>query len=253
MAKENLYLRVSSPEELEQKLSALPAEEKSKKRFLSLSLSGPQVLVRQFSLPLSLTPKEARSSLILEASELLSLHPEEVDLDYQVLEKSGEGARGVFIAVPKRLAAEYSAKVRKAGLIPLEAAATILEATNAFLAANGHGAQSFYFIYFDGGNKVDLAAFEQGNCRLLREIPYENLEEAKREILQSLRYILGKSAFKEPDNFFIAGAIAGKEGLASELEVELSVSFKEAKLPEERPARRFFCLNLFKAYVFSPA
>ena len=187
MANRVLQLKALSPEELESTIAGLTEKERVKNSFVTLSISGPKVVVRQFELP-ALSPRELKNSLQLEATELLSLPPEETAFDYQILESATDKINGVLVALPRDILKQYYLKITQAKMVPLSITAEILAVIDAFLSKINSVGSSFFLLSFAKENTVHLALFNAARCELLREIRYENISEAKQEIINSLRY-----------------------------------------------------------------
>ena len=249
-----LQLEALSPEELKGKLEAMPRESKLKYKFIAMSISGNQAIVRNFELP-ALAEKEIKNALRLEAVEVLSLLPEEIEIDYQILNVVDGKCKGVFAAMPKGILKDYYAEISKAGFIPLALTAKILTAVNAALTQIPASTKAFYILDFTGKKSVFLALFNKGRCELLRDISYDDIIEARQEIGNSLRYALGKSTAKHPKELYFSGEIEGKDELIANLENEFSVKGKAIDLKvvgaDAQEAEGYFKLNLIKEYAVS--
>lgn len=243
-----LNLEAASVEELKQSLTALSDIKGS---YVNLSISGPKVMVRQFDLP-KLPLKELQNSLALEAAELLSLHPEEIELDYQVLDSDVERIKGVFLASPKQLLEDYFLELTQAKLIPVVISAVILKVADSFLSKTNFETKSFYLINFGRTNMIDLVVFQDGRCELLRDISCEDMDEAKKEIENSLRYASSKFGNKMPEQVFFTGELQSKQELISHLVAEFGFKVEQLDLKEQiqeaKGQKPYFTLNLIKNY-----
>ncbi len=246
-----LQLEAISPEDLKDKLT-----EKSglKHSFINLSISGQKVVVRQLELP-KLSSRDLENTLRLEAAELLSLLPDEVALEYQVLSRGVNKINGIFVAMPREILEEYYALITKTGAIPLSITAQALSAINASLTNIPYLGKSFSLINFSENNMAYLALFSPGRCELLREISYDNISEAGKEISQSLRYALSKSENKESQELYFTGQTKDKLELIAELETEFNTKSKVVDLDVQKDivpnAASYFNLNLIKKYTLS--
>ncbi len=249
-----LQLEALSPEELKGKLNSMPKGDKAQARFIVLGISGDQIIMRNFELPV-LAAKEIKNALFLEAVEVLSLHQEEIEIDYQVLSSADGKCKGVFLAMPKAVLNDYYAEISKAGFIPLALTAKILTTVNAALTQIPHSIKAFYILDFIGEKNVFLALFNEGQCELIREISYDNIAEAKQEITNSLRYALGKSATKHPEELYFSGEITGRDELIANLENEFNIKAKAVVLKaaedKNKETKDYFQLNLVKEYTVS--
>ena len=246
-----LQLEAASPERLEEAIAGIVEEGGIKNHFVALSISGPKVIVRQIELP-SLPSRELKKSLGLEAAELLSLPPQEAALDYQILGSADNRINGVFVALPREILEQYYQKIIQAKAIPLSITAQILTIISAFLREAKPASNSFSLLNFSGKDTVHLALFNAGSCELLREIRYDNIKEAKEEVFNSLRYALGRSSSKHPEEFYFSGDLTDKNELIASLENEFSLKGKIIDLKsvdaQFQGTKDYFKINLIKKY-----
>jgi len=246
-------LHASSPEELNKVIMELNGELSQNSHITILNLYGPQILVRQFDLP-RLPPREIKNALKLEAAEIFSLLPEEIEIDYQMLDVSeGNKIRGVFTALPKSIFDEYVNLLNKVNLAPEKVTANIFSRINYFLHGNGVEMNNFYLIDFFKEGIANLVLFNNGTCELLREINCENTNDAVKEISHSLKYALCKSACKKFNNIFVMGELSNKGELISSLERELNINIKKYNLNEQTNSNfnnSPFDINLTKSHIF---
>lgn len=250
--KKILQLEALSPEELKNKLEAKKTELKNS--FINLSISGQKVIVRQIELP-KLSTRDLEKALKLEAAELLSLLPNEVALEYQVLSIGSDKINGIFVALPRETLKQYYVQITNAGAVPLYITAQILSAIDTSLVGISYRVKSFSLINFSEDNKVYLALFSAGHCELLREMSYDNISEAGQEISQSLRYALSKSANKEAQALYFTGQTKDKAGLIAKLEAEFNTQSKVIDLDAQKDINpnmvRYFNINLINKDTLS--
>ncbi|MBM3243596.1 MAG: hypothetical protein FJZ12_02010 [Candidatus Omnitrophica bacterium] len=253
MDQQTLILDSISLEDLDKELTEMVKIEGG---FIILNISNPKLIVRQVEMP-SLFAREMESALKLEAAELLSLTQSEVALEYKILDSQPDKTNVVFIALPKQELKKYYSGLVKVKAIPLSITAKILSSIDVFLKENTPEGKSFLLLDFSGKDKVYLALFNSGVCEHLREIDYENIQEAQTEISQSIRYALSKSANKDTHELFFTGSTEDKADLIAKLETEFSIKGKVIKLaPEVSDASvtsGYFGLNLIKKYSASIA
>ena len=122
---------------------------------------------------------------------------------------------------------------------------------------NKHKISDNRFCLFDfyGNNTIYLSVFEQGKCLLLREIRYESLDEARLEIIQSLRLASAKSSVKQFDKFYLSGNLTDKDNLINQLEKVFNAKIEHRDLIiEDKPLsdqEKYFNLNLVRNYSYS--
>ena len=221
-----LNLQIASSAELEKSLDSISAANNNKIHSVSLNLYGSKILVRHFELP-KLSSKEIKNALKLEALENFSLLPEQIDISYQVLNSAKDKIRGVFIAVPKSTIDDYILRLTKIRLIPKRITASIFSRINYFLYENKIENNDFCIIDFYKDGIINLAVFgNKSDCELLREIHYENLNDAEREIMYSLKYVSGKGAHKEFYEIYALGDLSNKDSMISNLKEALNTAVK---------------------------
>jgi hypothetical protein len=253
--KKLLNIECSSPEELNRIFSDLLTEGKPQSRFVALTIHGPQVLVRQFELP-RLSMRELTHALRLEAIELLHIPLEEVELEYQTLGSAEDKLKGVFIAAPKSLIAEFIACCDQAGFIPVEMTASILAAVESFCHQNKTADNSVCLLDFRPVNRINLAVFDGATCVLLREIHYENPDEAEHDVIDSLKYSFTKSTLKQLNEIYVAGDAPGIDTLIQRLQKEFDVTaqrgdFTDISCSGASSSHDLFAINLLKPYAVS--
>ena len=84
----------------------------------------------------------------------------------------------------------------------------------------------------------------------LREISFESPEEAKQEVIQSLRSVCAKSQFKTIHHVYYAGTFEALDNLLGEISRQFNTKVEKKELPDVRLAlqsdNNFFHLNLLK-------
>ena len=250
----------SSPDELKKLADDLRMVPRPNEvQYASVGLRGSSFLISPFQIPRAQESK-IKEYLISEAIELLSLPAEDISLDYQIIGAEGV-VSGYFICMPKNTFREYLSLLHAAELIPLCVTAGSLKIMNAFLKKIDILKERFCYLDFSEDARINLAVFFDGNCELIREIPYETLDEAKTEIIQSLRSVSAKSSLKECHCIYLSGKLDDKQQIIRDIESTLqakskSVEFKDvnAALAQEQGYFRLdllnSCLNLFKLRTY---
>ena len=150
--------------------------------------------------------------------------------------------------------ANYLSILDKEKITPVKITAHILATFDAFFLSRTTNNERFCLLDFSKQEIVHLAVFNQKKCELLREIPYESLEEAKLEIIQSLRSACGKSYAKQFDHIYFSGDLAQSGELASEVGRDFNSAIEHVPLIDIKTALchedSFFGLNLLKNYSF---
>lgn len=91
------------------------ARTRVKRKLAACGVSGPEVAVRDFELPL-LPPEEMISAVSLEASQVCPFPAEDSAIDYQLLPNGGANAKGVLVAAMHSLIADRRHIAREARL-----------------------------------------------------------------------------------------------------------------------------------------
>ena len=247
-------LQCASPEELDKALSDLSIKVNgSGVNTVHLNLYGSQILVRNFELP-ALSAKEIKGALRVEAAEVFSLMPEEIEVDYQVIYSVKKKIKGVFIAIPKKIFNAYIDRIIKAKLIPAKITANAIYRINYFLYKNKIENRNFCIIDFYKDGIINLAVFDnKGKCELLREFQYENIDDAEREIMYSLKYASGKSASKGLYDVWALGQVNNKEAMVANLKQALNTEIKPYDIDAQLNgslSEGFFNIDLVKNNVF---
>jgi len=250
-----LVIEVSSPEELEAKLLRFSKEKtQPPSRYVHLVVNGQQVLSYPFYFENADFP-EVEHRLMLEAVELLSMPAEEIELDFQVFNYTSSGIRGVYSCMPKKTLEDYFSLLYKAKKVPLRVTPRILLTFDSFFKQYSPKENSFCFFDFSKDNTIQLAAVNEGYCYLLREILYEDSEEAKQEIIQSLRCASSKSNAKQFERLYLSGALADKKDIVSQIAKEFGAPIESFKSPNILDSKNqegfFFKLNLVRNYFFA--
>ena len=248
---EALTLTVASVDQLKESLSKLLADKKTSAQPVSLAISGNQVFVCPFNFDKA-AMKNFKQRLAVEAVDVLSLPVGSIELDYQVFEKSDKHMSGYFICLPQKNLFGYLNALDQFNVTPVKVTAYILASVEAFLKQHTIGDGRECYIDFSKPKTIDLAVFSKKRCELVREIPYENFDEAGQEVIQSLRSALAKSSNKQFDYIFIYGDLLDKEKFSEDLKnifgakVEHLRSLKTEENRDE--AKAYFSLNLIRKH-----
>ena len=212
-----LTFLVTSPQELSEILAADFKKSDSQSPFMTLAISGPQVIVRAFHFK-NIPIPQVKSKLQAQAVELLSLPLNEIEFDYQIFNSTPEKTTGIFGCMPKNLLKEYLSIIDKAKLIPLKLTAAILACMDSFYKRHPITEGQCCLLDLSNPQKINLAVFHNKECELLREIPCDNFSEARFEVIQTLRSASAASTVKQFDHVFCAGDLHGKEELLAQIE-----------------------------------
>ncbi len=254
MSDKLLTFAVSSPEELNGKLAVARKECKVKYPYVALAVSGPKVIVRPFTLS-NVARKDVKNCLKFEAVELLNLPIGDIALHYQILNIKDEIITGIFACIPKKLIWEYRIAASKARMIPVLMKPFVIASIDSFLAKNTIDEKRFAVLDFSKPNKINLAIFQNRKCEWLREIPYEDTQEAKNEIIQSMRSSCAKSATKDFNIVYMAGETLARNEFVSAIKKDFPAEIRQVPAIDVSAGlsakKTFFGLNLLRRYALT--
>ena len=245
--KEPVYLEAQSPQELDRVLEYIAERNELQQRFASLDIYGHGIFVQQFEMP-NMKEHELKNALRLEAVELLSLSPEDVDIDYQILH-AGETIKGVFAAISSNILGQHISFLNKAKLIPLKVSALILHEVNMFYKDNFQKIKdkNCCLISNPKDRVINLAIFNKANLELLRDIYFVSPEEMEHETVETIKYYLGKNTGKRLDEIYMITGTVDADKLSKALEAEC-----DAKIfMEQRSGRDVSHLNFSGQDLFN--
>jgi len=249
-----LTFSVTSPEELSAKLAAARKETNVKYPYVAIAVSGPKVIVRPFTLT-NVARKNVKDCLKFEAVELLNLPISDIVLHYQILNIKDVTITGIFACIPKRLIWEYRVAVSKARMIFVLMKPLVIASIDSFLAKNVIDEKRFAVLDFSKPNKINLAIFQNKQCEWLREIPYEDTQEAKNEIIQSMRSSCAKSATKDFSIIYMAGETLARNEFIAAIKRDFPAEIRQVPAIDVSAGlsakKTFLGLNLLRRYALT--
>jgi len=249
-----IIFRARSPQELKERLILLSEDQKAAARLAEVRVCGSSILVRQFEFPI-MPSAMLKQALRLEAAETLSLLPEEIEIDYRLFNSVTDKKAGLFTAISSKAVQEYLACFEGTGLIPVRITANSIAVAQDFLTQQKNLKNNFCLLHFTGKNVVNLAMFIGSEYLLLREIEYDSFTDAQQEIIDSLKYLLGRSAYKQLDALYFSGDTSGKSELIGILQSTVELNTQEKTEPGLKPEELMFSflsgINLLKRMAIS--
>lgn len=116
----NVVINTVEPEELGELLRSVISKYNINGRHINLGIEARNVIIRQLKFPL-LTPEELQQNLKWESDRYLPLPPDDLMLDFNILEKFPENVppemQVILVGVKRSLINEYLAIAEQAGLI----------------------------------------------------------------------------------------------------------------------------------------
>lgn len=245
---------VNSPAELKPKFDLLRKNRQLRSRNCAVASINDNMLLRLFNVQ-NISPKDIKQHLLAEAADLLSLKSEEIDLDYQIFNSDQNKTEGVFICAPKTLVNGFLSELDKEKIIPLQLSDAHLVNVESFLNQHRKINECFCLLDFTREKLIHLSVFANRRCRFLRKVAFENMNEAKVAIDQSLWSALAHSQAKKFDAIYFLGDTPDKEHLIFEIKKNFETKIEFINLINPLIGlgawNPFFHLNLFRDYTFS--
>jgi len=246
-----LYVNTVSPVALKVQLSQMTKSEKDGDIYLCLEDTN--VLVRSFQFE-NIALSEVEGQLQGQVVELLGLPLEDIVFDFQVLHTVPGYLNGIFLCLSKKLLEEYIAVLDQSRVVAAKITAGVIKSLERFLGTYDVKLKRFCFLDFSAEHLVNIAIFNQSVCELIRNIPCDNMDHAKLELVQSLRSVCAKSHVKKFDSIYVCGEKTDENselfsGLEQSFDTKLEwISFGDIS-QEKKSVKPFFSLNLASRYL----
>jgi hypothetical protein len=249
-----LCLQAKSPEDLKNCISAMPQKKSLVGRYAALAIHDAKIITRSFRLA-SVPPSEIEKRIYLEAVGVLSLPIQDIVLDYQIFKQNGDGVCGIFSCLPRPLFCEYLNILDKTGLVPSKITVQMLSGLDSFFLKKKPAEKSFCFLDFSSEKILNLSVYQNKEFSLLRQIPFENVQDVRHEVLQSLRSVVGQGNDKKIACLYVAGQLNEKDKHMITEVAELFGAKTEHGPFEDSPAslcatKNFITLNLARHLTF---
>ena len=258
--KQNFYnhmltFEASTPQDLDHALSVKVKERRS---FLEVTygvvyVASPSVTVRSFQLKAK-DIKDLEGKIKLEAADLLSLKGSEVSVDFQVTTSSYDEYQGIFACLPATLLKSFIQTLDKYQVVPIKISTVFLHQIDNVLKAQKDVAECCCLVDFYHPSRLYLAVVDGQECKILREIAYENSMEAKQEIIQTLRSACAQSKGKLIHSVYIIGDIENHQDLIESVAKDFGAAVKKngaANSSMDAGNAEYFEINLAKTYALT--
>ena len=136
---------------------------------------------------------------------------DELEFDFQITKSDKDNIRGIYACISKKVLEDYLLVLDKENLNPVKVTEHFLTRIDSLYQQNILNGARICFLDFSAKNIVNLFISSNKECELLRKIPFENLDDAQTEIIQSLRSASAKSWPKHYDGIYYAGGFKGTE------------------------------------------
>jgi hypothetical protein len=223
MENQLVQFEVSSPDELREALTKLPADSKARSPrfageagFAAVRVFGAEVITRHFELP-PMSASDLVSGLKLEASQIFSAKAGDVELSYQVLNATNGNIKGVFTAMLRKRLLDYLACFNESRLVPVSLASTAIGAVGDFVKKNPAPGRDYFLVNFLSAHAVDVVVVMDGEPALFREVNEPTDAEIEKKVVDCVRYCCSRSTSKHLEAVFFMGELTGKEFLMQRL------------------------------------
>ncbi|HQP09896.1 MAG TPA: hypothetical protein PKV41_00755, partial [Candidatus Omnitrophota bacterium] len=182
---------------------------------------------------------------------------EEIDYDFQVFHSETNYMTGICAAIPKKLLRRYLDILDKNRLVPQRILPYSSAIVDYYFQKYKDPNTSFCVVDFSKKYMISLGIFKGHCCELMRTIPYENLRDAKPEIVESLKNTCLMTDVKKLDHIYFAGILEDKmdiireveEAFQARVERDHSIDIVTALSMDDY----YFNINFAAGYVFSPS
>ena len=251
-----LKVEVSSPSSLESILPKVIKENKRCRRYIALAVSEGQIFVFPFYFR-DILPESLDDQIKLKAVELLNLPVDQIILDFQIFGKLENEVWGVYTCIPKLLVEKYlevldSVKVSPIRMVPLS-----LVSIDSFWQNHKEGNGRNCILDLTKKNMVCACIIQEDKCEMFREIPYEQIEDAVKDIDQTIHSASSKSRIKQLNHVLYFGDSQEARQIVFLLGQKLNKEVEHRELNDMlyslKPRGNVFSINLIKNYSLSLA
>ena len=207
-----LPLEASSPAELNTNLTEEIQRNGAHSKPAAVSLDEPKAMVCPFQVEAA-AAKDLQHHLLSDAGEILSLTPDEIVLDYQITKSDPKTVAGLYLCMPKGLFEDYLKVLDRKYFNAVKVTERFLASVDWLYQQGKLSEKRVCFLDFSVQGTVSLFISGHGECELLRKIRYEDYEEARKEIIQSLRSASAKSSAKHYDHIYYHGGFDSFDGV----------------------------------------
>jgi type IV pilus assembly protein PilM len=139
---------------------------------VAASLSGNAVIVKKISLPI-MTEAELSESIFWEAEQYIPFDIQDVNLDYQILDKGGDGKGTMdvlLVAAKKEKIADYTGVITQAGRVPVVVDVDAFALQNAYELNYGNDSRSVVVLLNAGASAININIVSGGQSVFTRDI-----------------------------------------------------------------------------------
>jgi len=254
MKNQLLTLVAASAQDLKTKIDNLSIKRLNKFPHVALAIQGKDICACSFHLAVG-SPQKIQLALMAEAVELLSLPTDDIVLDYQIFQSNQSGTNGYFLFMSKTILQSYLTVLERACLLPFKVTTSFLLNLDSFLQQQDVDGQRSCILDFSQQNCICLAVFDRKKCELIREVPYENIQEAKKEIIQSLRSVTNSTQASPYRYIYYSGHFPHKEKFIGDIKEVFQIEKEQEYFLNNAvvfsPDSSYFSLNILRSNFLS--
>jgi type IV pilus assembly protein PilM len=140
---------------------------------VAASLSGNAVIVKKITLPV-MTESELAESIYWEAEQYIPFDIQDVNLDYQILDKGADGAKGtmdvLLVAAKKEKIADYTGVISQAGRAAVVVDVDAFALQNAYEMNHGVDAEAVIVLLNAGASAININILSGDQSLFTRDI-----------------------------------------------------------------------------------
>jgi type IV pilus assembly protein PilM len=144
-----------------------------KSKDVAASLSGNAVIVKKISLPM-MTAAELDESIYWEAEQYIPFDIQDVNLDYQILDRAGSDAEGtmdvLLVAAKKEKIADYTGVIAQAGRVPVVMDVDAFALQNAYEVNYGFEPGEVVVLLNAGASAININIISGGQSVFTRDV-----------------------------------------------------------------------------------
>lgn len=221
-------------------IRSLVAAHKVKSREVATSVSGHSVIIKKISLP-AMTDKELAEQIRWEAEQYIPFDINDVNLDFQVLNRSGAGGQMevVVVAAKKNMITDYSAVIAEAGLVPTVIDVDSFALSNMFEVNYPDERDRTVALINIGASVMTLNVVKKGMSTFTRDVSLggkQFTEELQKQFALSAEDAESAKAGKRVDGVARDEVLAALQQVAGTVagEVSRSLDFFASTAPDDR-------------------
>lgn len=221
-------------------IRSLVQAHKVKQRDVVTSVSGHSVIIKKISLP-AMSDKELADQIRWEAEQYIPFDINDVNLDFQVLDRGAAGGQMevILVAAKKNMITDYSAVVAEAGLNPAVVDVDSFALANMFEVNYPEERDRTVALINVGASVMNLNVVKKGTTAFNRDVSMggkQFTEELQKQFGLSAEDAEAAKLGKSPDGVSRDNVMAALQQVAGSMagEVSRSLDFFASTAPDDR-------------------